>query len=80
MSLFVEVVLLDVVLRKWKQEPSIPRRAYHLGPIFESHALADEPFSEQEIRRMKRRFKKLAPTRYEALFRGMVVPATKPAP
>ena len=70
MSLFIEVLLLDVVLSKWKRAPSTPRHAYPLGATFADEPLADKPFSEQEIRRMKHRFKKIAPTHYAKMFGG----------
>lgn len=67
--MFAEVMMLDMVLRTWKADPTRPRRAYRIILAWNDGSPENElPLSEEEVNRMKRELKRIAPSRYAALF------------
>jgi len=59
---------LYLTLKKWKENPQFPRREIGALVSHQEGRDADEPFSDNEIKKMKKELKARALTSYEKLF------------
>lgn len=68
MSLYLEVLMLESILRRWRADPATSRRDYRSISSWKDHADADDPLPYEEVMRMKERLRELAPTHFRELF------------
>ena len=69
MSLYVEVLMLENILRSWRRDPMLPKRAYRSVAEWQVPSPRNDlPLTQEEVESMKRRLKELAPTAYAKLF------------
>ena len=67
MGIFIEAMMLDIILTRHMKGilPKAAREGWNGGV---PDNLLDRAYTEQDIARLKRRFKALAPTRWRALY------------
>lgn len=59
---------LYTTLKRWKANPDFARREIGALVSYQEGRNADEPFSDGEIRKMKKELKTAAPASYNELF------------
>jgi hypothetical protein len=66
---FVEVLMLNFILRQWNDDPQRPKRRYRWVTSWQdSNRDNDLPLPEDQVQIMKDQFKSIAPTHFRNLF------------
>jgi hypothetical protein len=68
MSTFTDVLAATSILRRWRLNPSAPRRAYENISWLAEHPDPDKPLSHSEIEQCKATLRRLAPSAFRELF------------
>ena len=62
-------MMLDYILRRWREHPDLPKKAYAGIAAWQDGSAANElPLSEEELARKKARMRQIAPTTFYRLF------------
>ncbi len=64
----IEVMAVDLCLRRWLEDPERPRRECVPSASWKFDPLADEPYTQKEIDRKKMFLRKWSPTAFRRLF------------
>ena len=75
MSIFLEVMLADTILRQWKDCPNQSRSSYNSVSWPESR-----PLSDKEVEALKALLRKHAPSSFEKLFPEEATGGARSAP
>jgi hypothetical protein len=66
---FIEVIMYDYVLRRWREDPKAPKRSYERVASWQDASPEnDQPLTQQEVEAMKAWMKDHAPTSYWRIF------------
>lgn len=69
MSIFLEVMRADSILREWKRDPSQPLSSYTFSPVWrEAQHSASRPLTGEEVSELKEFLQRHAPTSFSQLF------------
>jgi hypothetical protein len=66
--MLAEVMMLDYILRRWREQPDLPKKAYAPIAAWQDGSAANELPLSEEIARKKARMRQIAPATFYRLF------------